>query len=215
MVRRLASASLAFLVAGLVATPSIADPVFEVMGAHTDNPEVLMPIMDVAPGSQFDVVVLLNSEDSPSAAAEFVLTELHLVLPGVFRLATETPAGTPIHLSIDPPGEYILAFRGCQPASSDFELLRASYGAFGAAIPPDTVIELRGLLPGDSVVSSFGGHPGIADCEDNRFAGRMGGHPGGYSDSGVVFPDGSLALNMTMPVVPAETHSWSSLKSRY
>ena len=43
----------------------------------------------------------------------------------------------------------------------------------------------------------------------------MGGHPGGYSDSGVVFPDGSLALNMTMPVVPAETHSWSSLKSRY
>lgn len=196
--------------------PSTAQPVFEVMGAHTANPTVLMPIMDVDLSTQFDVVVLLNSEDSPSAAAEFVLTDLLELAPGVFRLGVTgfipwwcDPVECPDN------GEWLLAFQQCVPAGNGIELLRFTYGTFGGPVPPDTVIELRGLLPGDSVPSTFDGSPGIVDCDDNGFAGRMGGHPGGFTETGVVFPDGSLGLNLTLPVVSANAGSWGALKSRY
>lgn len=208
-------AAVALVAALTYAPPTQAEPLFEVMGSYPDHPDVLLPVMDVGMGTQFDVVVLLNSEDSPSAAVEFVITELLLIAPGVFKLGSSLDHLSPLLWINDWPGEYIIAFGGCMPAGSGLELLRVTYGTFGGPVPPDTVIELRGFQPGDSFPSAFDGNPGIIDCSDNGFAGRMGGHPGGHTETGVVFPDGSLGLNLTQPVVPAEAGSWGALKSRY
>lgn len=207
-------ALLACVILLLSAQPSPAEPLFGVMGGPRGSDQ-LSPVFEVGLDQQFDVVVLLHTDGNEHAAAEFVMTELLLIAPGVFKLLTITAGYDGFPIEDRSHGEYVIAYQTCAPPASGFELVRVTYGTLAGPVPPDTVISVRGFQPGDSVPSTFGGYPGIIDCNDTAFAGSMGGHDGGFTVTGVEVPDGALGLNLTQPVVETEAGSWGALKSRY
>jgi hypothetical protein len=171
------------------------------------------PWFDVGQGQQFDVVVSLDAVN-PSAAAEFVATELLLVAPGVFKLGTVKINNTPLDLGDNAQGEYILSFNGCV-APGRVQMVRVTYGTFGGPVPVDTVLRLRGFQPGDSQPSSFNGALGYVDCTDVKFNVSLGGTDGGITGSGIRFPDGGGVINGTPLVVDNDAGSMGQLKARF
>jgi hypothetical protein len=165
-------------------------------------------------GQTFDLIVSLDTAGEPSSGAEFVMTELLVVAPGVFKLATNRIFGSQLDLGDNAVGEYIIAFGACAPPGI-VEMVRVNYGTFQGDVPSDTVIALRGLQPGDSQPSTFGGELGFFDCTDNGFVAQFGGTDGGETGSGVVFPDGSCVVNPTPLAVDNEAGSMGQLKARF
>ena len=152
------------------ALPAQAAPHFTIWA---DGAGTLVSVYRVpATAAPFDVVVTLNSDGHTSAAAEWVITWLPEIVPGVFHIGTVSIGAPDFTLcgagqrSICEPGETLFAFSSCQPASERLELVRHSFLDVTGLIPPDTVITLRGFQPGDSMASSFGGEPGFVDCDD-------------------------------------------------
>lgn len=167
-------------------------------------------------GPQFDLIVRLDSAGEPSSAAEFVVTELLVEVPGIFKLSTVKINNTPLDLGDNSKGEYILAFGGCEPAGV-LELVRVGYGDFGGALGPnsDFVVSLRGFEAGDSQPSSFAGELGFVDCADNKYPVALGGADGGVTGSGVVFADGAMVINATPLAVPTDAGTMGQLKARF
>ena len=200
-----------------LSAPAIAQPHFTIWA---DDDGFLVSAFTVPPSpDEFDVVVTLDSDGHQSAAAEWVMTWLPTVAPGVFHTGTASIA-LPLSincgartLSTCSPGEVLFAF-GCRPASGQLELVRYSFMDVSGVVPPDTVIALRGYQPGDTMPSSFDGQPGFVDCNDVAVPGEMGGTPGGRTLSGVEFPPGSLILNPTLPLPSAST-SFGMIKAQY
>jgi hypothetical protein len=207
-------ALLACVILSFFAQPSPAEPLFGVMGGPPGSEE-LSPVFEVGLDQQFDVVVLLDTDGNEHAAAEFVMTELLLIAPGVFKLKTITNGYDGFPIEDRSRGEYVIAYQSCVPPASGFELVRVTYGTFAGPVPRDTVISVRGFQPGDSIPSTFGGRPGIVDCDDTLLPGSMGGHDGGFTETGVEVTDGSLGLNLIQPVVATEAGSLGALKCRY
>jgi hypothetical protein len=169
---------------------------------------------DVGFGQTFDLVVSLDTGGEGSTAAEFVMTELLLVAPGVFKLDT-TKINDALDLADNGLGEYLMAFQFCAPGGGPLEIVRVNYGAFQGIPAADTVISLRGFQPGDSKPSTFGGEMGYIDCADVGFPVVMGGTDGGITGADVVFPDGSCVLNPTPIAVDNVDGSVGQLKARF
>ena len=197
--------------------------VFGVSGAMAQSMNVSANLPGGIPGSaldvpaniQFQVNVTLDAAGEGSSAAEFVLTELLLINPGIFKLSTVKINNTPLDLGDNSVGEYVMAFGGCEAGGAPINMVVLTYGTFGGVPPTDTVLELRGLQPGDSVESTFGGELGFIDCADNGYPVQMGGTDGGITGSGVVFPDGSCVLNPTPIAVPTVDGSVGQLKAQF
>jgi len=166
----------------------------------------------VEPGIPFEIVALMEA-GKPSCAAEFVMTEFTVVVPGVFKLSTTKVNNTPLDLGDNGVGEYIMAFQGCV-AAGPVEVVRIMYGDFGGVTPPDVVLGMRGLQPGDSFPSSFQGEMGYIDIlEAKRVL-----TPVPWSEYGMpVDPAlaGGIILNPTMDPVDNEIGSVGALKARY
>ena len=196
--------------------PAAAEPVFEVLGAYTAfAPDQLEQVLEIRADMQLDVVVLLHSPESASSAAEFVITDLVSAVPGVIKINEQTIHPDPVIPPWHPSVEYVMGFGQCAPAGTHIELLRVTYFTFGVEVPADTIVQLRGFKPGDSLPSSFGGRPGILDCDDGLLPGVMGGHDEVISDARVVCPEGALFINPTRHPHAAGEYSMGMIKSRY
>jgi hypothetical protein len=171
------------------------------------------PVFDAPSGIQFDVVATLVPGGESSSAAEFVMSELNVINPGIFKLGTAKFNGA-LDLGENSLGEYILAFQGCFPDAS-VEMVRVTYGTFGGVPAADTVLTLRGFQAGDTQPSSFNGELGFIDCSDNGIVATLGGTDGGFTGADVEFPDGSCVLNATPVVVDNEAGSMGQLKTRF
>jgi hypothetical protein len=205
---------LAFAVVALFALPTLAFAQTMYVGAAATGGEP-GPIWETGGfGQTFDLVVSLDPAGNASSGAEFVMTELLIVAPGVFKLATDRIFGSQLDLGDNALGEYIIAFGACAPAGV-VEMVRVNYGTFQGDVPTDTVITLRGLQPGDSQPSTFDGELGFFDCSDNGFLAQLGGADGGTTGSGVDFPDGACVINGTPVVVDNEAGSMGQLKARF
>ena len=205
---------IAFALVALLALPVAASAQFMyVQGAPIGGTPG--PVFDIGQGAQFNLEVVLDTGGEGSSAAEFVMTELLLVAPGVFKLGTVKINNTPLDLGDNAVGEYVLAFQGCVAGGAPVTMVTLTYGTFGGPVPADTAITLRGLQPGDSVESTFGGELGFIDCADNGYPVQMGGTDGGITGSGVVFPDGSCVLNPTPIAVPTVDGSVGQLKAQF
>ena len=185
---------LLFLALTLIPRTTQAEPLFAV---SSDDQGYYSSILDVAIGTQFDVIALLDSDGLSTSATEFYMTDLTLIAPGVFKLNTVLIGNPPIDLSIWPAGEYVFSFGICADPGQQLELARVRYGTFGGPVPADTILTIRGLRAGDSMPSSFNGSPGVVDCDGNLVAGSMGGYDAVCSGSGAYGPRGSLLINGT------------------
>jgi len=200
--------------------PCAADPTLSIWA---DDDGTLVNMFDVTEAEPFDIVFVLDSDGHGVRALEFVADDLTGLVPGIFKIGSSSSA--PVHL--DPvgcgvgarstcgPGEVLVVYYDCHLSSDSLELLRWTYGDFSGVMTSDVVITLRGFGPGDSFPSSIGGEPGFLDCEDVPIAAPMGGSDGGVTDSGVMWPDGSLILNPCCVPLPVEDSSFAALKSRY
>jgi hypothetical protein len=207
--KKLLSATLAVaLVFG--ASSAIAQTMYIGAGPLGGAPSALF---DVPGGIQFDVVATLDPGGESSSAAEFVMSELNVINPGIFKLGTAKFNGA-LDLGENSLGEYILAFQGCFPDAT-VEMVRVTYGTFGGTPAPDTVLTLRGFQAGDTQPSSFNGELGFIDCSDNGIVATLGGTDGGFTGADVEFPDGSCVLNATPVVVDNEAGSMGQLKTRF
>lgn len=189
----------------------------QTMSIHIDAGGGLVRYHDVLPSSQFDVVTKVDLNGEDLRGVEWVQTAVEVVAPGVFKL-TETLLCPIIILDLDlrVPGEYVFGCP-CATGAPDLELARIGYGAFGGPVPMDTVLQIRGFQPGDSVPSTFGGEPGFVDCDDNLVPAPMGGSEALITGSGVVVPPGASVLNPTPPepIIPNEKLSFTQVKGRY
>ncbi len=114
----------------------------------------------------FEIVAVMKTSE-PSSAAEFIMDELMLLVPGVFKLSTTKVNNTSLDLGDNSVGEYMMDFAGCVGAGT-FEVVRVQYGDFGSAIGADVVLSIRGFGDGDSQPSGFGGEMGYVDCLDGK-----------------------------------------------
>ena len=163
----------------------------------------------------FEIVAVMKAAN-PSSAAEFVMDDLVVLFPGVFKLSTVKVNNTPLDEGDNSVGEYAMVFDGCVGAGA-VEVLRVQYGDFGSVISADVVLSMRGLQPGDSQPSSFGGDMGYVDCVDAKHA--LAGEP--WADFDIYDPtwrpdidsaDGVLVLN---PEVAVRKSSIGMLKALY
>jgi hypothetical protein len=82
-------------------------------------------------------------------------------------------------------------------------------------MPSDVVMSVRGFEPGDSAPSSFGGSPGIVDCDDAMVPLEPAGDAL-ITGADVIVPPGALVLNATpFVVIPNESESITTIKARY
>ena len=207
---------IAFALVALLALPALAfGQTMQVTGGVTGSGSDSQ-VLELA-GPQFDLVVRLDPAGQASSAAEFVMTELLVEIPGIFKLSTVKVLNTPLDLGDNTKGEYILAFGDCIPVGGLVELVRVGYGDFGGALTPnsDFVVSLRGFEAGDSQPSSFNGELGFVDCGDVKYTCALGGTDGGVTGSGVTFPDGGMVIQGTPLVVPTETGTMGQLKARF
>ena len=170
---------------------------------------------DVVVGTPFNLVVWGDTAGLDAAAAEFVVTELLVETPGIFKLGTAKINGTTLDLGDNALGEYILAFGDCFLPSSELVLVTVTYGDFSGLVGADQVMNLRGFQPGDTRPSSFNGEVGFVQCDNAKYAASVGGQEGGITGSGVVFTDGSCVLNPTPIAVDNEAGSVSQMKGRF
>ena len=165
----------------------------------------------------FNIVVITETDEN-SSAAEFVISDLRVLFPGVFALSTTKINNTQLDLGDNTVGEYVMAHTGCVPGGAA-EIVRVQYGDFGGAITNDVILQIRGLQPGDSVESTFGGDMGYIDCVDTGHLLTGTPWPGGTNidptkgPNGVASGDGVCVLNAL--TVPTESESVSSLKARF
>jgi len=210
---------IAFALVALMTIPAIAFAQHTItVSADPDGAAGSAPftqVFDTPAGGTFDLVVWMDTAGEASNAAEFVMTELLVEAPGVLKTGTVKINGA-LDLGDNALGEYVLALRGCLPATTEWNLVRLTYLQFSlGVIPNDMVLSLRGFQQGDTQPSTFNGAPGFVDCAENKFPMTMGGVDGGTTGSGVVFPDGSLALNPTPVAVPTLDNSIGQLKARF
>ena len=167
-------------------------------------------------GVPFDIVVVTEASQS-SCAAEFVITELLVVTPGVFKLSTTKINNTQLDLGNNAVGEYLMAYGTCV-ASGPQEIVRVNYGDFGGVIGSDVVLKIRGFQPGDSKPSSFNGQMGYITPTDDGIVLA----PAPWTDGDIIDPtkdpnvdsaDGVCVLNAN--ALPNDTDSISSLKARF
>ena len=187
----------------LVARPAAAGPTMALWG---DDGSGLSPDLAPRTGVPFDVVVTLDSDGQSVAAAEFVISDLRNVFPGVFAVATKKINDTPLDLGQNDLGEYIIALGGCEPSGRQIELVRITYADYSGAIGAQSaLLTIRGFEAGDTQPSSFGGFPGIVNCRDpgDKFVAEMGGHEN----------EGALCVNCFEP--PANDASMGELKSKF
>jgi len=203
---------IAFALVAMLALPAMAFA--QTMSVSVDDAGTRTQVFDVGFGQTFDLVVYLDTGGEGSTAAEFVMTELVLVAPGVFKLGT-IKINDALDLADNGLGEYLMAFQFCAPGGAPLEIVRVNYGAFQGIPAADTVVSLRGFQPGDSKPSTFEGEMGYIDCADVGFPVFMGGTDGGITGADVVFPDGSCVLNPTPIVVDNEAGSVGQLKARF
>jgi hypothetical protein len=167
-------------------------------------------------GAAFEIVAVVET-DSSMASVEFVMTELAVEFPGLFKLATTKLANTPLDAGANGLGEYAMEFTGCVEAGVH-EVVRVMYGDFAGVLIWDVIVNLRGFESGDTLPSGFGGRPGYVDCTDGAHDLTLAPWEG-LDDC--TFPPGSLALNMTMVLrgwgcgVENEHASFTALKFRY
>ena len=155
---------IAFALVALLALPVAATAqVMYVQGAPLGGTPG--PVFDIGQGAQFNLAVVLEA-GSESSAAEFVMTELLVVAPGVFKLNTTKINNTQLDLGNNAVGEYLMAYAGCV-ASGPQEIVRINYGDFGGVIGSDVVLQIRGFEPGDSQPSSFNGQMGYITPTDD------------------------------------------------
>jgi hypothetical protein len=163
-------------------------------------------------------IAVFTATDEPSSAAEFVITELRVLFPGVFALATTKINNTPLDLGKNEVGEYLMAYAGCVPAGVA-EIVRVQYGDFSGLIGNDVILQIRGFQPGDSQGSTFGGEMGYIDCNDTGHLLSPEPWPSDTNidptkgPNGVASGDGVCVLNAD--TVPNELDSVSSLKARF
>ncbi len=181
---------------------------------RTPGDAPLVQVFDTVVSVAFDVVVWLDTAGHDGQAAEFVVTDLAELVPGVIKLSTVT-IGNPIDLELPVPGEFALVYGECVAANSQLELARITYVDFTDVLGLDQVMTVRGFQPGDTRPSTFDGQPGFIDCDDTLVACEMGGTTGGISGSGVVFPPGGLILNPTPLVVPVGDGSMGQMKAMF
>ena len=209
---------IAFSLVALMALPAIAFAQTMTVSADPDGAGGSGPytqVFDSPVGLTFDLVVWMDTAGEPSSAAEFVMSELLLVAPGILKTGTLRINNTQLDLGDNARGEYIIAFGGCEPPSSDLLMVRVTYIDLGTAVGSDVVLTLRGFELGDSQPSSFAGAVGFVDCSDAKVFSVMGGTDGGITGADVVFPDGGMVLNPTPIVVPTADDSMGQLKARF
>lgn len=194
----------------------------DTVGIYFDDPvNGLQRWGNTVAGTPFDVVVVTKTSQG-SAAGEFVMTELTVAAPGVFKLSTVKIFNTPLELGDNSIGEYLMAYGDCAAAGAQ-EIVRLNYGEFAGTVGPDTILQIRGFQPGDSQPSTFGGEMGYIDCTPapNGVGYILTGEPwpaGTNIDptkgpSGVPSGDGVCVINADS--VPNEVDSVSSLKGRF
>jgi hypothetical protein len=194
----LASASLALV---LASAPVAAAPTMAVWG---DDGTGLSPNLTIQADKPFDVVVTLDSDGYDAAAAEWVMTELRIVYPGLFAIATKKINDTPLDLGLNDGGEYLMAFGDCEPSGDRIELARITYADLtGVVGTRSTLVTLRGFEPGDTQPSSFSGQPGFVDCDNSKHAAEMGGNEN----------QGALCVNCYQP--PERETSMTELKAKF
>jgi hypothetical protein len=201
------------LVAGLLVPAQAQDTI----AIYIDDPvNGLSRYGDTVQGQPFDIVVVTETSQS-SCASEFIVTELLVVTPGVFKLSTNKINNTQLDLGDNSVGEYLIAYAGCV-ASGPQEIVRVQYGDFGGVVGADVVLSIRGFQPGDSQPSSFGGQMGYITPTDDGIVLA----PAPWTDGDVIDPtkdpnvdsaDGVCVLNAV--ALPNETESVSSLKARF
>jgi hypothetical protein len=173
---------------------------------------------NVAQGDLFDLVVVTKI-DRESCASEFVMTELAVTTPGIFKINTQRVNGTPLDLGDNSAGEYIIAYGEACAAPGDVEVVRVSYLAQAGAPAPDTILELRGFQqPPDSRPSSFEGEMGWVDRNDEKFFLDSEPWPDGLVGNidPLKLPNGGAGLCvLNADAVPTDANSMSSLKSRF
>ena len=97
-------------------------------------------VFDVVLSAPFDVVVWLDSAGSDGQFAEFVVTDLQELVPGLFKLGTVT-IGDSLDLGWSwQPGEFKLIYGECIPVDSQLELARISYADFAGVLGADFVM---------------------------------------------------------------------------
>lgn len=210
MAPRIVSLCLALVIVVATFLPGNAQDTITLM--YDDPASGLQRYGTVTPGLPFDVVVYMEA-DLQSCAAEFVMTELTVVVPGVFKLSTTKVNNTPLDLGDNDVGEYIMAFNGCVPAGP-VEIVRIQYGDFGGLTPEDVMLQLRGIQPGDSYPSSFEGRIGYIDPTDGKnVLTRIPWSEFGMPDDPEL--EGGIVLNPTMDPVDTEIGSVGALKSNF
>ena len=190
------------LVVILVHSPALAGPT---MALWADVGAGLSPDLTPPAGVQFDVVITLDSDGASALAAEFVITDLRNVFPGVFAMATKKINDTSLDLGQNDLGEYLMAFSACEPSGNRIEMVRITYADFSGVIGnQSTVLTLRGFEAGDTLPSSFNGSPGFMECDETtKQSAQMGGNDN----------EGALCVNCFEP--PANDASMTNLKSKF
>jgi hypothetical protein len=186
------------------------------LALYGDTGQGLSRHINVSTGVAFDVVAVMKIGEQTNAA-EFVMTELRVLFPGVLSTGT-TKLNNALDLGNNGLGEYLLAFLMCVPVSSSLEPVRVQYLDFQGLLPNDIVLGLRGFQPGDTRPSTFNGEPGFVDCAEGKFPLSL--EP--WVDFDIIDPtklvtvdsaDGVMAINSD--VIPNEVSSMGSLKSRF
>ena len=214
MFKKLSASVLALaLVAGVFA-PAQA----QTLGLYLDNGGELERFGDVTQTAQFDIVVLTDIPET-SCLVEFVMTEIAIEVPGVFKTGTVKINDTTLELGDNSLGEYITAYGlPCAPAGLT-EVIRVTYGQFQGSVGNDFIVVPRGFGPGDTQPSSFDGDMGYVDSSDVKvklagepWPGDVGIDPT-KGPTAVASGDGVCVLNAL--ATPNEATSMTSLKARF
>ena len=202
--------------------PALVHPLAAVAGAtitvSADDAGELVQFYDTPVGAPFELVVWLDTDGHTASAAEFVMTELTQLVPGVLKLSVSRINAPTVDLGDNSRGEYLFPFGPtedhCVEPSAQLEIVRVEYLDNTGAIGRGVIVSLRGLQPGDTVPSSFDGEPGFATCDQSLYR-CDGGTPGGFTVSGGRFPDGATVLNPRVGIVSGPSTSLSTVKARY
>jgi hypothetical protein len=175
-------------------------------------------VLDTPAGGTFDIAVLTQTDNS-SAAAEFVITDVKVLFPSVFRLSVTKINNTQLDLGDNTLGEYLIAYGTCIAPGGPTEVVRITYGDFASEVGQNVVLALRGFQAGDTRPSSFNGEPGYVDCTDLKHPFTLEAWDFGTGYDPTKLPtvdsaDGAAVLN-PQPDIPTAAESISTLKGRF
>ena len=214
MFKKLSASILTLALVACVIAPAQAQ---DTIGLYADSGSGLSRFINTTPGVPFELAVLTKTAD-PSAAAEFVMSEILVLFPSVFKLSTVKVNNTPLDLGDNSLGVYIMAYSGCVGGGTT-EVVRVQYGDFGGVIGTDVILKMRALNPdGSDGFSSFDGTMGFVDCSDIAHILTPEPWPAGTNidptkDVDTDTADGVAVLNADL--VPNEVTSMGTLKSRF